>query len=244
MPPSAGLLSSRPSGRTTARPIGETTSATPVTPGPFSPMPFEDLVRRAVRGEPAAQSELFGSLYPRVRAIAHQQLEQRLGADAMGLLALFSTGDIVQEAFVAALRELPRFRGHDQGELIGWLAALVHNRVVDAIRHHVAHRRDRRRETNAGVDLAASSHDPSPSQAFVAKERAAAHARVLAGLAERDRELLHNRLVDELSWEAIATAQAFPSANAARFAFRRLQARLMLKLARAGLANTPPTEGA
>jgi len=207
-------------------------------------MSCDDLLRSAQRGETAALSELFTSLYPRVRAIAHHQLEQQVGKDAIGLLALFSTGDIVQEAFVAALRELPRFRGSDEVELVGWLAALVRNRVVDAIRHHLAHRRDRRRESTASGGLTAASRDPSPSQACAANERAEVQARMLGELAERDRELLRARLVDESPWEAIAAAVGFPSADAARFAFRRLQARLMLQLARTGLADAsaPPSE--
>jgi RNA polymerase sigma factor (sigma-70 family) len=203
-------------------------------------MSLDALLQRAARGESAAVSELFASLYPRVRTIAHRQLEQQVGKDAIGLLALFSTGDIVQEAFVAALRDLPRFRGQSENELIGWIAALVRNRVVDAIRHHLARCRDRRRDASATDVLAPASHDPSPSQAFAANERAATQARILDGLGERDRELLHARLVDESPWEAIAAAQGFPSADAARFAFRRLQARLMLQLARAGLQTDAP----
>jgi RNA polymerase sigma factor (sigma-70 family) len=201
-------------------------------------MPFADLLRRAMSGESAAQSELFAAEYPRVRAIAHRQIEQQVGRNGIGILALFSTGDVVQEAFVAALRELPNFRGSHEQELVGWLAALVHNRVVDAMRHHLAQRRDRRRDVGDAVGTAGvpvASHDPTPTQALAANERAAAQAQILAGLDARDRELLHARLVDEAPWGEIAESHGLPSADAARFAFRRVQARLMLQLARAGL---------
>lgn len=198
-------------------------------------MPFADLLDRAVRGDAAATGELVSSLYPRVRRIAHRQIVQQVGQDALGLLALFSTGDVVQEAFAAALRELPRFRGREPDELVGWLAALVHNRVVDAIRHHLAQRRDRRRHAGEPDGEPVASRDPTPTQALAASEAAAVQARILGGLDDRQRALLQARLVDEAPWEAIAAAHGFPSADAARFAFRRLQARLMLELARAGL---------
>ena len=210
--------------------------------GSVRTMPFADLLSRASRNEPKALDELVAAFYPRVRAIAHRQIEQQVGKDAMGLLALFSTGDIVQEAFVAALRELPRFRGRDEGDLVSWLAALVHNRVVDAIRHHLAQRRDRRRHTADAEGALAASREPTPSQAMAAHEHANEQARMLANLSDHDRDLLHARLVDEMPWEAIATAQGFPSADAARFAVRRLQARLMLQLARAGLGSTRAPE--
>jgi RNA polymerase sigma-70 factor (ECF subfamily) len=204
-------------------------------------MQLADLLSRAARGETSATGDLVAAFYPRVRAIAHRQIEQQIGKDGIGLLALFSTGDVVQEAFVAALRELPRFRGRDEAELVAWLAALVHNRVVDAIRYHLAQRRDRRRHAPDVEGTLAASREPTPSQAMAQSEQAAEHAGMLARLSDRDRELLQARLVDDAPWEAIATAQGFPSADAARFAFRRVQARLMLQLARAGTISRPPT---
>ena len=61
-------------------------------------MSFDVLLRRADFGNPVAQSELFTSLYPRVRAIAHHQLEQQVGNDAIGLLALFQARLMLQLA--------------------------------------------------------------------------------------------------------------------------------------------------
>lgn len=200
-------------------------------------MPFADLLQQAVRGDAAATGELVTAVYPRVRAIAHGQIEQQVGKDAMGLLALFSTGDVVQEAFVAALRDLPQFRGRDEAELIGWLAALVRHRVVDVIRHHLAHRRDRRRQIGDGNEAPASSREPTPSQAASADELAGRQQQILAELNDGERDLLVARLVDERPWSEVAAANGFPSSDAARFAFRRLQARLMLRLARAGLGS-------
>ncbi|MFO1077307.1 MAG: sigma-70 family RNA polymerase sigma factor [Planctomycetota bacterium] len=205
-------------------------------------MHFADLLRRAASGDTAAQGELVAAFYPRVRAIAHRQLEQQIGRDALGLLALFSTGDVVQEAFVAALHELPRFRGESEAELVGWLAALVRNRVVDAIRHHLAQRRDRRRCV-AGLDGNASpDRDLTPSQAMARREHAVIQERVLSGLDGRERALLQARLVDVAAWGDSAAHLGCPRPDAARFAFRRLQARLMLQLARAGLGSAGTAE--
>lgn len=200
-------------------------------------MPFADLLQKAVSGDTAATGEIVAAVYERVRAIAHGQIEQQVGKDAMGLLALFSTGDVVQEAFVAALRDLPRFRGVDEAELIGWLAAVVRNRVVDAIRHHLAQRRDRRRQVATDDEARARSREPTPSQAASADEQAGRQQQILAELNDDERDLLLARIVDERPWNEIAEANGFPSSDAARFAFRRLQARLMLRLARAGLAS-------
>jgi DNA-directed RNA polymerase specialized sigma24 family protein len=130
-------------------------------------------------------------------------------------------------------------RGSAESELVAWLAALVHNRVVDAIRYHLPQRRSTRRRHRRSTPtvLSRRSREPDPIPGGGGR-RARDHkqARLLANLSDHDRDLLQARLVDELPWEAIANALASPSADAARFAFRRLQGRLMLQLARAGPA--------
>ena len=56
-------------------------------------------------------------------------------------------------------------------------------------------------------------------------------------LEPRERALLDMRMDGELSWREIGEKLGFKSAEAARFAFRRLQAQLLAALTQLGLTN-------
>ena len=191
-------------------------------------MPLVDLLRRSASGDATALRELFMSVYPSVRGIVHRHIEQQVGQEAIGLLALFSTGDVVQEAFLAVVSGVPPFSGCDDSALVRWLSARVHDRVIDSMRQQLG-----LRESAAASGAGTAGREPRGASAL--RRPGSAQARILAGLADRERDLLHARLVAESSWEAIAAVFGFASPDTARFVFQRVQARLLVELARAGL---------
>ncbi len=98
--------------------------------------------------------------------------------------------DLVQEAFVRAVRGLPTFRG--EGSLEGWLWRIV----VNLARNY---RRDARVVSELPAELPASSNGAVDSEAeFVAA--------AVAALPERQRLVLFLRYYADLDYAAIAEA--------------------------------------
>ncbi|HEY4244734.1 MAG TPA: sigma-70 family RNA polymerase sigma factor [Kofleriaceae bacterium] len=92
-----------------------------VEPGPRDEA---DLVAACLRGDGSAQRTLFRREYPRVYATVYRMLGSARDAD-----------DVVQDAFIAAFRALPTFRG--EARLSTWLDRIA----VRLVYHHVALRR-------------------------------------------------------------------------------------------------------
>ena len=83
------------------------------------------LVQAARRGEQAA----FGALYRRYRAPVHAVLLARVPAR--------DAGDLVQDAFLTALRRLPSLR--EDSAFAGWLMAIARNAATDHLRRTRRH---------------------------------------------------------------------------------------------------------
>jgi RNA polymerase sigma-70 factor (ECF subfamily) len=153
------------------------------------PLDETTLVVRAKRGDATAYEEL-------VRM--HQGMAFRVA-----LLAAGDRGDAeeaVQDGFVKAYRALGRFR--EGAPFRPWLLRIVSNEA-----------RNRRRSAGrrAGLALrvaAATSGDaaPSPEAAALTRERRDELVEALAGLEERDRDVLVHRFVLELGEEETAAA--------------------------------------
>ena len=210
------------------------------------PLPNDDahrlrsLLKRARSGvDPEAKSELLERYYPIVHRIVHRELDRQLRHRRPWLWAMFSTGDVVQDVFLAVARELDDFRGENEGAIIKYLATAVRTRLVDAVRFHEAGRRDVRRVRHVDGDgaQAIASPDPTPSTAAALAEQVAAFEAALVGLAERDRELIKLRFEDSVPFAAIGERLGFPSADAARKAFVAAQARLLVKLRLSGFGE-------
>lgn len=101
-----------------------------------------------------------------------------------------AASDIVQEAFVRAVRELPTFRS--SGPIDGWLWRIV----VNTARNH---RRESRVLYELRDDVPASTNGGGPSE--LGRVTAA-----VAGLTERQRLVLFLRYYADLDYRAIAEA--------------------------------------
>jgi RNA polymerase sigma factor (sigma-70 family) len=197
------------------------------------------VIRRAAGGDAAAIDQVVRDLYPDVRDLVHRELERDFRRSHRWMLPIFSTGDIVQDVFLGTLKALPTFELRDLEGLRGWLAVQVKNRILDTVRRHESLRRDRRKDVALGESTGEGpmlvDQEPSPSCSAELGELLHGFEGVVAELSDRERRLIELRLHDERSWREVAAELQFPSEEAARFAFRYLKARLLVKLQRMGL---------
>ena len=169
--------------------------------------------------------------YPVVERIAHRGLRQGGNFAATPLVALFSTGDVVQDVCKSVLRSISGFKGESEGEFISYLVNAVKSRLVDLMRFHSAVRRDwRRRDQQVeGLPLI-DRREGSPDDQLSRSEEVEAYIDVLARTPRRERELESRRIEDSDSFESLASRLGFPSADAARMAFYKARARLLVSL--------------
>jgi RNA polymerase sigma-70 factor (ECF subfamily) len=121
--------------------------------------------------------------------------------------------DLVQEVYLSAHRAFGRFRGHSEGEVVGWLRQILAATVVDLVRRYGAQRRDVRLERQLGDELDRSSDalgnalaasQTSPSQHAVRRERAVLLADALRGLPTDYADVIMYHHVDGLPFAEVA----------------------------------------
>ena len=122
--------------------------------------------------------------------------------------------DLVQETFLAAHRAFPRFRGQTEGELAGWLRAILAAALADLARRFLgARRRDVRLERELADDLDRSSqalgHVPAaptstPSQRAARREQEVLLAEALGRLPQDYREVLVLHYLEGLAHPDVA----------------------------------------
>ena len=144
----------------------------------------------------AGERDLFRILVARYGALAQRTaLVCGAGADA---------DDVVQEAFVAAYRALPRFRsGHD---FRPWLLRIVVNRAHNAVRGRQRARAVADRVATWRVDVPGDE----PAGNAVTVERRGVLVRALGQLRPADREILALRYLLDLSEAETAIALELP----------------------------------
>lgn len=67
----------------------------------------------------------------------------RMGAELRGKL---ESMDLVQDAFVAAMKDLDNFEYRDEGDFLRWMSKIAENRIRDNLKRLHADKRDIRRE--------------------------------------------------------------------------------------------------
>ncbi|MCA8950336.1 MAG: sigma-70 family RNA polymerase sigma factor [Planctomycetes bacterium] len=197
---------------------------------------FPTLLTAARRGDSSSLDTLCSVHYPTVERIAHRELRVELGANAGNLVSLFSTGDVVQDVFRKVLASLDGFEGTTEGEFVNYVATAVRTRLLDLVRFHHAVRRDRRRTTHEDGALAQHPDPDQPVRKLCADEQVRIYFAILDGFEARERALLVRRLDGEATFEMLAEELGFPTADAARKAFNRLHARLLIRLQQSGVS--------
>lgn len=195
---------------------------------------LRELITRCKAGDEAARATLVDGFYPAVRDAVHRELALDLRRGRSWLAAQFSTGDIVQEVFLGALRDLDGFHSDDENAFKSFITTMVRHRLLDALRYHEAGRRDAKR---AGRGLNVSVLGPvsdatSPTAAAARSEEVTAVNKALESLQPRDRALIEQRFVANKTYAEIAEALGIVSEGAARKAVAASQARLLIQLRR------------
>jgi RNA polymerase sigma-70 factor (ECF subfamily) len=153
---------------------------------------------------------------------------REIGAD---LAAKVSASDIVQETFLAAGRDIARFRGTGRAELRSWLRGIMRN-LLNNTRRHYRDIRKRRVDREVSVTDGApglwatiSGSATSPSGAAMRQEREDALQRSLLTLPQHYRDVIRWRHQERLTFDAIAGRLGI-STEAARKVWGRALLRL------------------
>lgn len=147
----------------------------------------QELIRRAQRGD----GEAFRQLVE-----AYQTQVYRL---ALRMCGESAADDVTQEAFLAAWRALPDFRGDCRFST--WLYRLTTNAGIDWLR-----REKRHRSTDDVTELELPDDAPSLQEQAEQSETQSAVRRALSRLSEEHRQVLLLRYMQELDYAEIAAA--------------------------------------
>jgi RNA polymerase sigma-70 factor (ECF subfamily) len=190
------------------------------------------LLERARAGDQAALNELFARHRARLRLMVELRLDRRLQSR-------IDASDVIQEAYVDAVRRLEEYLRQPDYPLFLWLRLLVGERLMKLHRHHLGTQmRDAGLEisiyqgalpTASSAALAAQllGKHTSPTQAAVRAERMIRLQEALNSLDPIDREVLSLRHFEEMSLaETARSLEIEESAAAKRYirALKRLKA--------------------
>lgn len=150
-------------------------------------MEEKDLICRAARGD----AEAFRQLVEAYQTPAYRLAARMCGPD--------SAEDVTQEAFLAAWRALPEFRGDCRFST--WLYRLVSNAAIDCLRREKKHR-----DTGNVDDLELADGGPSPQEQAERSDTRNAVRRALDRLSPEHRQVLLLRFMQELDYGEIARA--------------------------------------
>ncbi len=195
------------------------------------------LLERARRGDDAALNEVFAKYRARLRRMVELRLDRRLRAR-------IDASDVLQEAYVDAVRRLDEYLREGKFPLFLWLRLLVGERLLKLHRHHLGTQlRDAGLEVSIyrGALPAASSaalaaqligKHTSPTQAAVRAERMMRLQEALNALDPMDREVLSLRHFEEMSLAETALSLQIEESAAAK---RHIRALKRLKTVLAGM---------
>lgn len=151
------------------------------------------LISRARGGDRDAFGELVEQYRDNVYRLAYRMCGNAYDAD-----------EAAQEAFVAAWRALPNFRG--DAKFSTWLYRLTTNAAIDVMR------REKRHQTVGDGEMIEVADDAdSPQETVERTEQQEAVQEALATLSEEYREVLLLRYMKELDYAEIAEVLQLPS---------------------------------
>jgi RNA polymerase sigma-70 factor (ECF subfamily) len=174
--------------------------------------PDTELVEHAVQGDPAATSTLFELIRPGVVRYCRAHLGRTGGSYT-------TADDVAQEALLAVLSALPRFR--DQGRpFVAFAYGIAAHKIADA-------QRAAGRHLAAPVATVPDHPDgrPGPEQQAVESDQARRLSRLLRHLPDLSREIVVLRVAVGLSAEEVGVMLGM-SAGAVRVAQSRALAQL------------------
>jgi RNA polymerase sigma-70 factor (ECF subfamily) len=157
---------------------------------------------------------------------------------ASDLVPKVAPSDLVQETFLQAAVDFPRFTGTSEAELRSWLRQILLNSIRDAARFCGAKKRDWSLEVPLPEGVAEArladelvSPQPTPSEAFLTAENRRGVQAALDRLAASDRRVIEMRSFEGLQFAEIGE-QLEISGEAARKVWARAVDRLAGELSR------------
>ena len=169
------------------------------------------LIEEARGGSESALGELFQPYAEYLRLLARVQIGRRMQSKV-------DAGDLVQETFLEAHRQIGRFRGISEAEFISWLRTILAGQLALVLRRYLG---TRGRDVMLERELAASFDESSqvldggfvashstPSQHASRHEQAVLLAGALARLPEDYREVIILRNLETLSFADVAGRMA------------------------------------
>jgi len=198
---------------------------------------LDELIAGAGRGDSAARQRLLDRHRARLRRMVAVRLDPRLSPR-------IDASDVVQEALVDADRELDAYLRRPVMPFYLWLRQLVWDRLLRLYRFHVvAQRRSIEREAGAFPPLTDDSvgelavrlvgSGTSPSRRMIREELRASVRSALDAMPSRDREILVQRYLEQLSFEEIASVLGI-GVGAVKMRHLRALTRLRDRLAELG----------
>jgi RNA polymerase sigma-70 factor (ECF subfamily) len=196
------------------------------------------LIESARGGDAGALNQLFARHRERLRRMVQMRLDWRLHGR-------IDASDVIQDAYVEAVRRLESYLQEPNMPLFLWLRFLVGERLMILHRHHLGVKmRDARREVSifreavpeaSSAALAAQllGQHTSPSEAAVRAERLLRLQEAVNRLDPLDREVLSLRHFEQLSRAETAEVLGIEEAAAAKRYVRAL------KRLKDTLADTP-----
>ena len=174
----------------------------------FPETEIEELVLRAVEGDPVALDRVLGHYRSRLRRMVAIRMDQRLASRV-------DPSDVVQETLAEAARKLPRYVEERRLPFYPWLRELAWEHLVRLHREHVkAGRRTILREDafepglsqESVMELAnqVAAKGTSPSGQALREEARQRVRDALTRLRPQDREILVMRHLEQLKVEEIA----------------------------------------
>ncbi len=185
---------------------------------------IDDLVDRAVAGEPMAVELLIGRVHPVVVRYCRSRM-------AVGPLSLATADDIAQEACLAVLTALPSFRREGK-PFLAFVYGIASHKVADAHRSAA-----RTRSLPVAQVPDAPSTERGPEQSVVASSTATMVEELLGHLPDVQQEILRLRVVAGLSTEETATALGLTAGAVRVYQHRALAKLRSLLSARTTLAE-------
>lgn len=171
------------------------------------------LFLRAKRGEQSAIEALFRRLLPSLTRWARGRLP-RWGRARM------DTDDLVQEAFAATFRRLPRIEPRRKRAIRAYLRQSIRNKIRDELD------RAGKVETSEEPPTPPVDQGASPLDRAISVENEQRFLRALERLSPGDQQLIVGRIQLDYNYEQLALATGKASPDAARVAVRRALLRL------------------
>jgi len=134
--------------------------------------------------DPDAVTELYNTYADRIYSLVFNQVGRNHEV----------AQDIIQEAFVAALKSAPKFRG--QSKVYTWLCSIVNKKVSDFYRRQ---KRQAKYQTVEPLEADKISSDPPAPDAVESEEKQEATQQALFSLPLHYRQVLLLKYVEEMS---------------------------------------------